>query len=232
MIGRKEIEQIVGTKVKDISLYKTAFVHKSALSDTITECNERLEFIGDSVLSLIVTKHLFTSYPKAQEGFLTRIRIKLVSGPTLATFARYLQFNRWIVMDERGTEKGWNNNPKILEDVFEAIIGAIYLDIGLPHAREFVLRMINNPQVVDFKSLLIDTNYKDVITRHCQAKKWEAPNFVATQETNGVTKWFSVRLFIQGKFCGQGVGKSKRDAEQASSLVGLNTLKIPTQYIQ
>ena len=232
MIQRKEIEQIVGTKVKDVSLYKTAFVHKSALSDTIKECNERLEFIGDSVLSLIVTKHLFTSYPKAQEGFLTRIRIKLVSGPTLAAFAKYLQFNKWIVMDERGTEKGWNNNPKILEDVFEAIIGAIYLDIGLPHAREFVLRMINNPQVVDFSSLLIDTNYKDVITRHCQAKKWDPPNFVATQETNGVTKWFSVQLFIQGKFCGQGVGKSKKDAEQASSLVGLNTLKIQTQYIQ
>ena len=232
MIERREIEQIVGTKVKNISLYKTAFVHKSALSDTIKECNERLEFIGDSVLSLIVTKHLYTSYPKAQEGFLTRIRIKLVSGPTLAAFAKYLHLDKWIVMDERGTEKGWNNNPKLLEDVFEAIIGAIYLDIGLPYAREFVLRMIHNPQVVDFKSLLIDTNYKDVITRHCQAKKWDPPNFVATPETNGITKWFSVQLFIQGSFCGQGVGKSKRDAEQASSLVGLNTLKIPTQYIQ
>lgn len=232
MIERRDIEKIVGTKVKDVSLYKTAFVHKSALSDTIKECNERLEFIGDSVLSLIVTKHLYTSYPKAQEGFLTRIRIKLVSGPTLAKFAQYLQLNRWVVMDERGVEKGWNNNPKILEDVFEAIIGAIYLDVGLPYAREFVLRMIHNPQVVDFNSLLIDTNYKDVITRHCQTKKWDPPNFVATAETNGVSKWFSVQLFIQGKFCGRGVGKSKRDAEQASSLQGLNTLKIPTQYIQ
>ena len=232
MIERRDIEKLVGTKVKNVSLYKTAFVHKSALSETVTECNERLEFIGDSVLSLIVTKHLYTSYPKAQEGFLTRIRIKLVSGPTLAAFAKYLGLNNWVVMDERGAEKGWNNNPKILEDVFEAIIGAIYLDIGLPHAREFVLRMINNPEVIDFRSLLIDTNYKDVITRHCQAKKWDPPNFVATQETNGVTKWFSVQLFIQGKYCGQGVGKSKKDAEQASSLQGLNTLNIPTQYIQ
>ena len=154
--------------------------------------------MGDSVLSLVVTKHLYTSYPEAQEGFLTRIRIKLVSGPTLATFARYLQLNRWVIMDERAVEKGWNNNPKILEDIFEALIGAIYLDLGMIHAREFVLRMIHNPQVVDFRSLLIDTNYKDVITRHCQAQKWEPPNFVATQETNGVDKWFSVKLIVKG----------------------------------
>ena len=232
MISRPDIEKIVGTKVNDIKIYQTAFVHKSALSETIKECNERLEFMGDSVLSLVVTKHLFTSYPKAQEGFLTRIRIKLVSGPTLANFAQFLGLNRWVIMDERAQEKGWNNNPKIMEDVFEAIIGAIYLDLGMIHAREFILRIITNPQVIDFRSLLIDTNYKDVITRHCQAKKWEPPNFMATQETNGVEKWFSVQLIVQGQICGHGKGKSKREAEQASSLVALNTLKIPTQYIE
>jgi len=232
MIQRRDIEKIVGTKVNDIQIYQTAFVHKSALSETIKECNERLEFMGDSVLSLVVTKHLYTCYPKAQEGFLTRIRIKLVSGPTLAIFAKFLGLHQWVVMDERAHEKGWNNNPKILEDVFEAIIGAIYMDLGMIHAREFILRIINNPQVVDFRSLLIDTNYKDVITRHCQAKKWDPPNFVATQESNGIEKWFSVKLFVQGKYCGQGTGKSKREAEQASSLVALNTLKIPTQFIE
>ena len=232
MIQRKDIERIVGTKVNDIKIYQTAFVHKSALSETITQCNERLEFIGDSVLSLVVTKHLYTSYPKAQEGFLTRIRIKLVSGTTLAKFAKYIGLNEWIVMDEKAVAKGWNNNPKILEDVFEALIGALYLDIGMIHAREFILRIINNPRFVDFNSLLIDTNYKDVLTRHCQAKKWDPPNFVANQETNGVTKWFSVNLFVKGKMCGKGVGKSKREAEQAASLVALNALKIPTQFIE
>ena len=232
MIQRRDIEKIVGTKVNDVGLYQLAFVHKSALSDKITDCNERLEFMGDSVLSLVVTKHLFTSYPKAQEGFLTQIRIKLVSGTTLATFAKFLGLGQWVVMDERASEKGWNNNPKILEDVFEALIGALYIDIGMIHAREFILRIINDPRVIDFRSLLIDTNYKDVITRHCQAQKWDPPNFVAKQETNGLVKWFSVKLYIQGKECGQGTGKSKREAEQASSLVGLNTLKISTQYIK
>ena len=232
MIQRRDVEKIVGTKVNNVKIYQTAFVHKSAMSDTINECNERLEFMGDSVLSLVVTKHLFTCYPKAQEGFLTRIRIKLVSGPTLAKFANFLGLNKWVLMDERAHEKGWHNNPKILEDVFEAIIGAIYLDLGMIHAREFILRIINDPRVIDFRSLLIDTNYKDVITRHCQAKKWDPPNFVATQETNGAQKWFSVKLFVQSNLCGEGVGKSKRDAEQAASLVGLNTLKIPTQYIE
>jgi len=232
MIQRRDIEKLIGTKVNDVSIYQTAFVHKSALSETIKECNERLEFIGDSVLSLVVTKHLYISYPTAQEGFLTRIRIKLVSGPTLAAFAKYLNLNHWVVMDERGVEKGWNNNPKILEDVFEAIVGAIYLDIGLIHAREFVLRMIHNPQVIDFRSLLIDTNYKDVITRHCQSKKWDPPNFVATPKSDGTNKWFYVELFLRGKYCGQGTGKSKREAEQAASLVALNVMKIPTQYIQ
>ena len=231
MIQRRDLEKLVGTKVNDINIYQTAFVHKSALSETITECNERLEFIGDSVLSLVVTKHLYTSYPKAQEGFLTRIRIKLVSGTTLAVFAKYLCLNKWVVMDERAAEKGWNNNPKILEDVFEALVGALYLDLGMIHAREFILRIINDPQVIDFRSLLIDTNYKDVITRHCQAQKWEPPQYVATQETDGTQKWFLVKLIIRGKQCGHGTGKSKREAEQASSLVALNTLKIPTQFI-
>ena len=123
------------------------------------------------------------------------------------------------------------NNPKILEDVFEALVGALYLDLGMIHAREFILRIINDPQVIDFRSLLIDTNYKDVITRHCQAQKWEPPQYVATQETDGTQKWFLVKLIIRGKQCGHGTGKSKREAEQASSLVALNTLKIPTQFI-
>ena len=231
MIDRNNVERLVGTKVNDMSIYQTAFVHKSALSEHITECNERLEFIGDSVLSLVVTRFLFEKYPKAQEGFLTRIRIKLVSGTTLAQFAQILRLDQWMIMDQRAMEQNWNTNPKVLEDVFESLIGAIYMDLGMIHARNFVVNIINNPNIINFQDMLIDTNYKDVVTRHCQAQKWDPPTFVAHPINNGQEKWFHVELFIQGKPCGHGKGKSKRQAEQAASLMGLNIMKIPTQFI-
>jgi ribonuclease-3 len=109
-------------------LYQRAFTHKSALKEyeQFTESFETLEFIGDSVLGFVITKFLFDRHESKQEGFLTKARTKLVRGETLAKIATKLGLEKLVIMDEKGMRNGWNNNPKILEDVFEALIGAIY----------------------------------------------------------------------------------------------------------
>ena len=148
-VDKTRIEELVGTKIKNLDLYQRAFTHKSALKEyeQFTESFETLEFIGDSVLGFVITKFLFDRYESKQEGFLTKARTKLVRGETLAKIANTLNLNELVIMDEKGMRNRWNNNPKILEDVFEALIGAIYMDIGLIHAKEFILRIYQDPEI-------------------------------------------------------------------------------------
>jgi ribonuclease-3 len=176
-VTKPQIEQLVGTKIKNLDLYQKAFTHKSAIKEyeKLNESFETLEFIGDSVLGFVITKFLFDQYESRQEGFLTKARTKLVRGETLAQIAKILGLENLVVMDEKGMRNGWNNNPKILEDVFEALIGAIYMDLGLLHAKEFVLRIYNDPKYIDLNLIMIDDNFKDHLMRYCQVNNWQLP---------------------------------------------------------
>ena len=89
-------------------------------------------------------------------------------------------------MDEKGMRNGWNNNPKILEDVFEALVGAIYLDLGLAHAKQFILRIYENPEFIDLQSIMIDDNYKDHLMRYCQTNGLTLPDYRVTSHENGI----------------------------------------------
>ena len=160
---KNEIDTLIGTKVKDLSLYLRAFTHKSALKKyTLTESFETLEFMGDSVLGFVITKMLFDRHEEKQEGFLTKARTKLVRGNTLAHIARCLGLQRWILMDDKGTRNGWNNNDNILEDAFEALIGAIYMDLGLLHAKQFILKIYNDPSIINMEQIMVDDNFKEL----------------------------------------------------------------------
>lgn len=212
-IDKVRAEQLVGTKIKNLDLYQKAFTHKSALKEyeQFTESFETLEFIGDSVLGFVITKFLFDRFEKRQEGFLTKARTKLVRGETLARIANALGLNELVIMDEKGMRNGWNNNPKILEDVFEALIGAIYMDIGLIHAKEFILRIYQNPKLVDMNSIMIDDNFKDHLMRHCQVNNWPLPDYRVSAHHEGL---FYIDIYINNTFCSRGVAKSKKQAEQ------------------
>lgn len=212
-IDKVRAEQLVGTKIKNLDLYQKAFTHKSALKEyeQFTESFETLEFIGDSVLGFVITKFLFDRFEKRQEGFLTKARTKLVRGETLARIANSLGLNELVIMDEKGMRNGWNNNPKILEDVFEALIGAIYMDIGLIHAKEFILRIYQNPTLVDMNSIMIDDNFKDHLMRHCQVNNWQLPEYRVAAHHEGL---FYIDIYINNTFCSRGVAKSKKQAEQ------------------
>ena len=208
---RSDIEKIAGTKIGDMTLYKTAFTHKSALKDFPDgESYENLEFMGDSVLNFIVTKYLFDKYNSEEhEGFLTKARTRIVRGTTLARISDSLEMWRWVQMDEKGLRNGWNRNPKILEDVLEAFIGAMYLDLGLIHTRVFVLGLLERYPV----DINWDDNYKDQLMRWCQQRALEVPTYFIEGFTDGE---FSVRVTVLGK-TGTGTAKNKRQAEQNSA---------------
>jgi len=212
-VEKTQIEQLVGTKIKNLDLYQKAFTHKSALKEyeQFTESFETLEFIGDSVLGFVITKFLFDRYESRQEGFLTKARTKLVRGETLAHIASHLGLQNLIIMDEKGMRNGWNNNPKILEDAFEALIGAIYMDIGLIHAKEFVLRIFTDPNIVDLNIIMIDDNFKDHLMKYCQVNNMELPEYRVVGQYEGL---FYIDIYIQNACMSRGIAKSKKQAEQ------------------
>ena len=230
-VDKVRIEQLVGTKIKNLDLYQKAFTHKSALKEyeQFTESFETLEFIGDSVLGFVITKFLFDRYESRQEGFLTKARTKLVRGETLANIANTLNLNELVIMDEKGMRNGWNNNPKILEDVFEALIGAIYMDIGLIHAKEFILRIYQDPNFVDMNSIMVDDNYKDHLMRHCQVNGWPLPEYRVVGHYEGL---FYIDIFINDGCMSRGIAKSKKQAEQNAAQMYFTVQEQLKQYSQ
>jgi ribonuclease-3 len=230
-VDKARIEQLVGTKIKNLDLYQKAFTHKSALKEyeQFTESFETLEFIGDSVLGFVITKFLFDRYESRQEGFLTKARTKLVRGETLAKIANTLNLNELVIMDEKGMRNKWNNNPKILEDVFEALIGAIYMDIGLIHAKEFVLRIFQDPKFVDMNTIMVDDNYKDHLMRHCQVNGWPLPEYRVVGHYEGL---FYIDIFINNACMSRGIAKSKKQAEQNAAQMYFNVQEQLKQYNQ
>ena len=224
-LDRKNLDDLVGTKVKDISLYLRAFTHKSALKKyTLTESFETLEFMGDSVLGFVITKMLFDEYEEHQEGFLTKARTKLVRGNTLADIALKLGLDKWILMDDKGVRNGWNSNEKILEDSFEALIGAIYLDLGLIHAKKFILSIYSNPDMIDMNKIMIDDNYKDRLMRYCQQIKIDLPLYEIDAHTNNGV--FFVSVSVDNNVVAKGSAKTKKQAEQNAAQEAIKILGI------
>ena len=216
-LSREKLNTLVGTKIKNVELYQRAFTHKSALKryTDLKYSYETLEFMGDSVLGFIITKHLFDMYEKEQEGFLTKARTKMVRGKTLCEISKVLELDKMILMDEKGERNEWNTNEHIMEDVFEALVGAIYIDLGMIHAKRFVLDAFSKVQVS-----LDDDNYKDQLMRWCQALKYPLPEYRLCGQTNGQ---FFITVVVDGMDCGSGFATTKKQAEQNAAEIVLKT---------
>ena len=232
-LDRKSIEKIIGMKPIDITKYKKAFVHKSVvknakesdeLPEFMKESYERCEFLGDSVLNLVVAKYLFNKLPNSHEGNLTKIRTKLVNGKTLSMFATKLELSKFLILNYKVENINGRNNNRILEDIFESLICSIYLDLGFNYAEKFVLNLIEKH--IDFDELLIDDNYKDILLRFCQNKFGTTPNYKIT-ETSGPphNRTFKISCYIQELEYKYGKGKNKKDAEQVAARETLKYFK-------
>jgi ribonuclease-3 len=216
-LSRDTLNALVGTKVKNVALYQRAFTHKSALKrySGLTGSYETLEFMGDSVLGFIITKHLFDLHEKEQEGFLTKARTKMVRGKTLCEISKVLGLDKLILMDEKGERNNWNTNEHIMEDAFEALVGAIYLDLGMVHAKTFVMESFTK-----VKTSLVDDNWKDQLMRWCQALKYPLPDYRLMGNANGQ---FFITVIVDGMECGSGFASTKKQAEQNAAEIVLKT---------
>ena len=248
-INRRDVENIVKMRIRNLNLYRKALIHKSILkairyldNDCIPEyllenscgqqnnnkieSNERLEYLGDAVINLVIAEYLFKHFVDKDEGFMTRVRTKLVNGKTLSKFSNYVNLGNYILMSQHVINIKGRENNRILEDAFEAFVGAIYLDLGLSHASAFVKRMVDSCIDID---LLVSTddNYKDILLRYAQAQQIDLPTYeVIRTEGPPHQRLFTVQVIINKLSAGIGVAKSKKEAEQLSAKLAINLLNI------
>lgn len=219
-VNREAIEALVGHPIGNISLYTLAMRHRSVLrglSDTRLESNERLEFLGDAVLGLIVAQKLYDVFPDRDEGFLTRTRAKLVNGQMLAELARAIGLGSHLLLSANLRNPEGRDNATILADAFEAIIGAIYLDLGFNAARQFVLRVID--EHVDLTEISEQrTNFKSLLLEKAQAAGRGQPVYMVVKEEGpSHDRRFTVNVLVEDKAYGLGYAKSKKMAEQEAA---------------
>ena len=223
-VTHEQMEHLFQMPVENISLYQNAFIHKSASKDLQIESNERLEFVGDAVLSLIVARYLYLQYPDDNEGVLTRLRTKLVNGTNLSYLATKLELDQFILMNEKGMKNEWNTNPRILEDAFEALMGALYLDKGFEVVKDFFLNLVQKH--VDFEEIEKDTNYKDILMKWAQNNGLGHPEYILGKESGKEhNKYFVVNVRVQNKVLSEGQGKTKKIAEQNAAFNTLSCLR-------
>jgi ribonuclease-3 len=222
-IHREFLERLLGFPVRDLGIYTEAFTHKSGCRVYgLRQSFERLEFLGDSVISLITTRFIFEKYHRVQEGFLTRLRTKIVSGKMLSEFALQAGLQHYILMDAKALSNRWNLNRRILEDVFEALVGAIYLDVGLEACKHFFLPFL---EPLDFEALNnVETNMKDLVMRWCQARGDPLPTYRLLEPTD--PKVFRVEIVVRNTGYGPGQGATKKDAEQDAARIAVQVLGI------
>lgn len=221
-LDRATLSAITGLRVVDPSLYEQAFTHKSA---SAKNSNERLEFVGDSVLNLVVSRHLYFQHPDEDEGFLTSVRIRVVNGKTLARIAQQLELSRFVRMNEKGMRNNWHENPRIMEDTVEALIGAIYLDLGLDAAATFIhTHLLSNLNTSD---LLTETNYKDQMIRWAKQDAQQLVYELVEDKGSGADR-FQVALSLHDSLLAKGTGALKKDAEQNAAKHALTCLGLLT----
>ena len=213
------LTSLTGREPRDPAVYRQAFRHRSALQTETGEAvsNERLEFLGDAILGMIVAEELFNRYGTVDEGFLTKLRSKLVNGKTLASCARSIGLGDHLELSPNMERASGRDNRSILSDAYEALIGAIYVDQGLDVARAFVERTLLH--IVDLDELAQKRdNYKSLLLELSQAQAWPQPAYVVVDEQGpDHDKVFPVEVSIKDRRLGTGTAASKKSAEQRAA---------------
>jgi ribonuclease-3 len=222
-------QRVLGFRFTDIGLLRQALTHRSASSndgDNSIESNERLEFLGDSVLGLVVNEHLFREYPRDREGHLTQMKSLLVSKPILSVKARDMDIGRYLFMSSGEEESGGRDRSSILADAFEAVIGAIYLDGGMEAARAF----IEDKLMSGAREILKDRNhinYKSMLQELVQSEQKIHPQYRVTSEDGpDHEKVFTVAVIVGKRVLGKGKGKNKKQAQQEAARMALRSLGV------
>ncbi len=207
-------------KPKQISLYKMSITHSSYANENKLKKkdNERLEFLGDSVINLLMADYLYTKKDKENEGFMSKKRAQSVCEDSLVIYAKSIQLQNYILLGKG--EKNKNINNSILADAFEALFGAIYLDLGYYIAKK-VFRLI----VIPHLSKIIDNiDFKTQLQELVQSRKKTISYFITEEKGFDHSKEFIAEIFLEKKSVGHGSGKTKKSAEQDAARYVFNKL--------
>lgn len=218
----KHFENTLGYHFQTQHLLKEALTHKSAKKGAH---NERLEFLGDAVLDLIIGEFLYKKFPNSREGELSKMRASMVNEKAFAKVARHLNIGDYIFISTSEEQNNGRKKDSILSNAFEAIIGAIYLESGLEVVRTLVHHLLNavHPNI-DLNSLFYD--YKTALQELTQAKFSETPEYILLDSSGpDHNKNFLICVKIQGKEFARANGKNKKEAQQACAKIALKTLK-------
>ncbi len=220
---KQKLKNILGFAPTNIALYKQAFRHSSS-SNEITEhlqSNERLEFLGDAVLGAVVAEYLFKLFPTKDEGFLTQIRSRIVNGQNLFTLSKKFGFD--VLLNSRLTKKE-KVSSSAYGDVFEAFIGAVFIDKGFEITKKFILNRIIKSHLDINELLQNDTDYKSQFQILMQRQKKQFEYTILKEDFNGKEKLYSISLSIDGIEQATFEHKSKKTAEQKVAQLVLEKL--------
>ncbi len=219
-----KFEETAGVIFKDKALLKQAFIHRSYINENRTlglEHNERLEFLGDAVLELVITNYLYKRFPEYNEGELTSLRSALVNADTCSAVAQKLEANEFLLLSKGETKDTGRARQYILANTLEAIIGAIYLDQGYEVADKFILTHITPlTEGIIEKGSWIDA--KSLFQEKAQEHDGLTPAYKTIKESGpDHDKLFTIGVYIGKDLVGEGSGQSKQDAEQEAARNGL-----------
>lgn len=222
-----DLEKILRIKFHNIGLLNEALTHRSYLNENkkIKRSNERLEFLGDSVLSLVASTEIFTKFPDHPEGKLTNLRSTLVRTETLAKIARDLDLGNFLFLSRGEEKEGGRDNQSLLADTFEAVLGAIYLDQGLEVAKQFLEKYLF-PKIEPIAAGGEKYDYKSQLQEVVQQKNKITPVYkVLKEEGPDHNKTFTVEVLAGNNSLAEGSGRSKQEAEQSAAKTALEQIK-------
>jgi len=218
MTGPMRLAQKLDLHCKPNDLLRTALTHPSYLFENPQEGaqnNQRLEFLGDAVLDFIVGEYLYLNYPDRPEGELTKMRAAVVNEATLARVAQNIGLGEELLLGKGELVTGGRERPSILADAWEAVIGAIYLQYGLEEARRVVIEHLKSEIEEVARGNYGD--YKTVLQEWAQKDDHEVVYRILAEEGPDHNKRFTAGVFIDGQLTGQGIGRTKKEAEQRAA---------------
>lgn len=216
----------------DKNFLTLALTHKSWVNENpnIRESNERLEFLGDAVLEFIVSKKIYSQFPDQEEGFLTALRANLVNTVNLARVAKNMNIGEYLLVSKGEDEGGGKENPSLLADTMEAIIGGIFLDSGIDAAEEFIEAYVLVDVEEKSKAPLKDD--KSLLQERVQAEGMPTPRYFVVSETGpDHNKVFYMEVSVNSHVLGKGQGKNKSEAAQSAAADALKKLPPITQVM-
>lgn len=224
------LEEMTGRQCRRITLYLTALTHRSVLHDLPPdtdqhESNQRLEFLGDAVLDLLISEHLFKQFPASDEGHLSNNRSKIVNRKSLANFAAVLGLGEHLIIGDSADRQRIRSSESALADAFEALIGAVYLDQGISGAERFIMTHVISK--VDLNRIVEEEyNYKSRLIEYAQARQLPQPLYcVIAEEGAEHEKTFTIEVSCKGVILGRGRAPRKKDAEQLAARTAMGLIE-------